>query len=130
MVFDLDRLMSLRDDIGAEDFTEIVLLFFSEIGEKLEQMGAAVAPPSAGDFHFLRGSAANLGFRRHGPRLRRGGGRMPGRPPPRISPLSCTATKKRWRARGCRCRNCRPLDKELGQQLVLGDVAERETAFG
>ena len=52
----------MRDDIGAEDFTEIVLLFFSEIGEKLEQMGAAVAPPSAGDFHFLRGSAANLGF--------------------------------------------------------------------
>jgi HPt (histidine-containing phosphotransfer) domain-containing protein len=59
---DWDHLMSLRDDIGAEDFKEIVLLFFTEIGEKLDHMGAAGTPPSAGDFHFLRGSAANLGF--------------------------------------------------------------------
>jgi histidine phosphotransfer protein HptB len=57
---DWDRLMSLRDDIGADDFAEVVLLFFTEIGEKLDQMGAM--PSSAEDFHFLRGSAANLGF--------------------------------------------------------------------
>jgi hypothetical protein len=30
---DLDRLMSLRDDIGPEDFADVVLLFFAEIGE-------------------------------------------------------------------------------------------------
>jgi FOG: HPt domain len=59
---DWDHLMSLRDDIGTEDFTEIVLLFFTEIGEKLDHMSAAALPPTAGDFHFLRGSAANLGF--------------------------------------------------------------------
>ncbi|GEM_PF-1422344 len=59
---DLDHLMSLRDDIGVDDFAEVVLLFFTEIGEKLDQMGAGGKPPSAEDFHFLRGSAANLGF--------------------------------------------------------------------
>lgn len=57
---DWDRLTSLRDDIGAEDFAEVVLLFFTEIGEKLDQMDAMSS--SAEDFHFLRGSAANLGF--------------------------------------------------------------------
>jgi HPt (histidine-containing phosphotransfer) domain-containing protein len=59
---DLERLTSLRDDIGAEDFADVVLLFFSEIGEKLEQMRAEPETLSEGDFHFLRGSAANLGF--------------------------------------------------------------------
>ncbi len=59
---DLDRLTSLRDDIGAEDFADVVLLFFTEIGEKLEQMREAAGSLSPGDFHFLRGSAANLGF--------------------------------------------------------------------
>jgi HPt (histidine-containing phosphotransfer) domain-containing protein len=40
----------------------VVLLFFAEIGEKLDQMGIGPAAPTADDFHFLRGSAANLGF--------------------------------------------------------------------
>jgi HPt (histidine-containing phosphotransfer) domain-containing protein len=59
---DLDRLMSLRDDIGPEDFADVVLLFFAEIGETLDRMRADTAPRTADDFHFLRGSAANLGF--------------------------------------------------------------------
>lgn len=59
---DWDHLNALRDDIGAEDFADVVLLFFSEIGERLDGMRAGSALPSADDFHFLRGSAANLGF--------------------------------------------------------------------
>lgn len=59
---DWDHLNALRDDIGAEDFADVVLLFFSEIGERLDGMRAGSVPPSAADFHFLRGSAANLGF--------------------------------------------------------------------
>jgi hypothetical protein len=34
---DWDRLNSLRDDIGPEDFADVVLLFFAEIGEKLDR---------------------------------------------------------------------------------------------
>jgi hypothetical protein len=41
---DLDRLMSLRDDIGPEDFADVVLLFFAEIGETLDRM-RAIPPP-------------------------------------------------------------------------------------
>jgi hypothetical protein len=41
---DLDRLMSLRDDIGPEDFADVVLLFFAEIGETLDRMRADTAP--------------------------------------------------------------------------------------
>jgi hypothetical protein len=41
---DLDCLMSLRDDIGPEDFADVVLLFFAEIGEKLDRMRADTAP--------------------------------------------------------------------------------------
>lgn len=59
---DWSRLDSLRDDIGPEDFADVVLLFFAEIGEKLDEMRGGTAPPSPDDFHFLRGSAANLGF--------------------------------------------------------------------
>jgi hypothetical protein len=44
---DLDRLMSLRDDIGPEDFADVVLLFFAEIGETLDRM-RAIPPPDGG----------------------------------------------------------------------------------
>lgn len=59
---DTDRLTALRDDIGAEEFADVVMLFFAEIGEKLDQMRMGERALSADDFHFLRGSAANLGF--------------------------------------------------------------------
>jgi HPt (histidine-containing phosphotransfer) domain-containing protein len=59
---DWNHLNSLRDDIGAEDFADVVLLFFAEIGEKLDEMRNSEDQPTPDDFHFLRGSAANLGF--------------------------------------------------------------------
>jgi hypothetical protein len=45
---DLDRLMSLRDDIGPEDFADVVLLFFAEIGETLDRMRAIGPAPDGG----------------------------------------------------------------------------------
>lgn len=59
---DWDHLTTLRNNIGAEDFAEVVLLFFAEMGEKLDRMRTGGDAPVADDFHFLRGSAANLGF--------------------------------------------------------------------
>jgi HPt (histidine-containing phosphotransfer) domain-containing protein len=59
---DWERLNSLRDDIGPEDFADVVLLFIAEIGEKLDDMGRDKTAATVEDFHFLRGSAANLGF--------------------------------------------------------------------
>jgi len=59
---DWDRMTSLRDDIGAEDFADILLMFVAEISEKLDGLTANDAAATEADFHFLRGSAANLGF--------------------------------------------------------------------
>ncbi|MEM1272471.1 MAG: Hpt domain-containing protein [Pseudomonadota bacterium] len=60
-MIDWDRVEELRDEIGDDDFVEVGRLFLSEIESKLAEMGTASAFSSA-DFHYLRGSAANLGF--------------------------------------------------------------------
>ena len=54
--------MSLKSDIGEEEFDEVVILFVAEIGEKIESLLSNPADATADDFHFLKGSAANLGF--------------------------------------------------------------------
>jgi HPt (histidine-containing phosphotransfer) domain-containing protein len=61
-LIDWDLLTSLQADIGEEDFAEVITLFVAEIGEKIDEMRDDPAGASADDFHFLKGSAANLGF--------------------------------------------------------------------
>lgn len=61
-MIDFDRLNSLRADIGEEDFADVAFLFVSEIGERLASLRANPGAAHADDFHFLRGSAANMGF--------------------------------------------------------------------
>ncbi len=58
-----DRVNGLRDEIGAEDFAEVVALFLEETDEvaaKLPSCMEAAEQESA--LHFLKGSALNLGF--------------------------------------------------------------------
>lgn len=57
---DWDRLNELRDDIGEEDFADVAVLFVAELQETLDRLTDDTA--EASDFHFLRGSASNLGF--------------------------------------------------------------------
>ena len=57
---DWDRLNELRADIGEEDFADVAMLFVAELQETLDALGPDKA--TTADFHFLRGSAANLGF--------------------------------------------------------------------
>ena len=61
-LIDWDRLMSLRDDIGEEDFADVVLVFFTEMEAKLAELSEDADRADANAFHFLRGGAANLGF--------------------------------------------------------------------
>jgi histidine phosphotransfer protein HptB len=61
-LIDWDRLMSLRDDIGEEDFADVVLVFFTEMEAKLAELSEDAGRVDADAFHFLRGGAANLGF--------------------------------------------------------------------
>ena len=58
-----DKVAELRDEIGAEDFGEVVEIFLEEVDEAIAQLGQ---PGAGGDLetqlHFLKGSALNLGF--------------------------------------------------------------------
>lgn len=58
---DWDKVRDLRDEIGAEDFDEVVELFLEEVEDTLSQLGAPDRSMEH-DLHFLKGSALNLGF--------------------------------------------------------------------
>ena len=57
------RISELRDEVGHDDFAEVVDLFLEEANEVLERLRNG---PGPGDLerqlHFLKGSAMTLGF--------------------------------------------------------------------
>lgn len=61
-MIDWARLTGLRTDIGEEDFADVAVVFVTEIQEHLDRLQNAPDAAVAADFHFLRGSASNLGF--------------------------------------------------------------------
>lgn len=64
-MIDWARISELREEIGADDFQEIVELFLSEVEDRLETLDANKALSDLEeDLHFLKGSALNLGFER------------------------------------------------------------------
>jgi len=66
-MIDWERVAELRDEVGAEDFGEVVELFLDEVEEVLRRLrdDPQIATFEE-DFHFLKGSALNLGFRDFG----------------------------------------------------------------
>ncbi len=61
-MIDWARLTELKDEIGEEDFLEVAEIFVEELSEVMERLEADPSAATQSDFHFLRGSAANLGF--------------------------------------------------------------------
>jgi len=60
-----DRVNELREEVGQEDFNEVLEIFFEEVEEVIEKLRNTPDPQSyEADFHFLKGSALNLGFER------------------------------------------------------------------
>lgn len=58
-----ERVNELRGEVGAEDFGEVVALFLVEVEEVMERLHSNPDPTRLEeDFHFLKGSALNLGF--------------------------------------------------------------------
>ncbi|MEL7091635.1 MAG: Hpt domain-containing protein [Pseudomonadota bacterium] len=57
------RVAELRDEIGTEDFAEVVPLFLEEVGGLVDALrdGPDLSRLEE-DLHFLKGSALNLGF--------------------------------------------------------------------
>jgi histidine phosphotransfer protein HptB len=62
-MIDWDRVESLRDEVGAESFDEVVALFLDEVDAVVDRFRAGLAPDRVErDLHFLKGGALNLGF--------------------------------------------------------------------
>lgn len=57
------RISELRQEVGAEDFDEVVALFLEEVQEVTERLqNAQDRSQLEQDLHFLKGSALSLGF--------------------------------------------------------------------
>ncbi len=62
-MIDWSRVFELYNEVGAEDFDEVVELFLEEVEEVIERLRTAPdASQLEQDLHFLKGSALNLGF--------------------------------------------------------------------
>ena len=62
-MIDWDRVNTLREEVGKEDFDEIVALFLEEVDASIVRLKEQPDPDSLGaDLHFVKGSAAGLGF--------------------------------------------------------------------
>jgi HPt (histidine-containing phosphotransfer) domain-containing protein len=62
-MIDWDRVVELREQVGAEDFEEVVDLFLEEVMEVIETLRTNPQESALeSDLHFLKGSALNLGF--------------------------------------------------------------------
>ncbi|MCV2892525.1 Hpt domain-containing protein [Lentibacter sp. XHP0401] len=57
-----DKVQELREDIGEEDFSEIVDVFLEEVETELEALPGTPRTELGASMHFLKGSALNLGF--------------------------------------------------------------------
>ena len=61
-MIDWFRVTELRDEIGAEDFEEVVEIFLEEVEGVLDKLRTGDRSQLEQDLHFLKGSALNLGF--------------------------------------------------------------------
>lgn len=62
-MIDWNRVTELREEVGAEDFDEIVSLFLDEVESEISKLNMLETCVELGEMlHFLKGSALNLGF--------------------------------------------------------------------
>lgn len=62
-MIDWERVAELRDEVGADDFDEVVDLFIEEVEGTIAHLREAPDMTTLeADLHFLKGAALNLGF--------------------------------------------------------------------
>ncbi|KIC10272.1 histidine kinase [Leisingera sp. ANG-M1] len=61
-MIDWPRVTELREEVGAEDFEEVVEIFLEEVEEVIGKLQGGGSSQLEQDLHFLKGSALNLGF--------------------------------------------------------------------
>lgn len=62
-MIDWTRVAELRDEIGAEDFGEVIEIFLEEVEGEIDALRGGAQTDLEARLHFLKGSALNLGFR-------------------------------------------------------------------
>lgn len=63
-MIDWQRVATLRDEVGAEDFGEVVDIFLEEVDEVIDRLkDKPDATTLEADLHFLKGGAQGLGFK-------------------------------------------------------------------
>jgi len=60
-MIDWTRVRVLREEIGPDDFDEVIAMFMEEADEVVDRISAGGGLSC--DLHFLKGSALNIGFR-------------------------------------------------------------------
>ncbi|MEQ8898272.1 MAG: Hpt domain-containing protein [Roseovarius sp.] len=62
-MIDWKRVSELREEVGEENFDEVIDLFLFEVEDELARLtGCHATATLAARLHFLKGSALNLGF--------------------------------------------------------------------
>ncbi|MGB0901097.1 Hpt domain-containing protein [Halocynthiibacter sp.] len=62
-MIDWARVEELKQEVGEDDFAEVVELFLEEVEETITRLKTEPDPNNLeDDMHFLKGSALNLGF--------------------------------------------------------------------
>lgn len=62
-MIDWERVGTLRDEVGAENFAEVVGMFLEEVDDVVARLSREPDPETLErDLHFMKGGALNLGF--------------------------------------------------------------------
>lgn len=62
-MIDWGRVAALQEEVGPEDFDEVVELFLQEVDEEIGNLAVSLAGADLQEkLHFLKGSALSLGF--------------------------------------------------------------------
>lgn len=61
-MIDWDRISELRNEVGEDDFAEVLVIFFDEVADVLEGLENGSIDAKRRDLHFLKGSAMNIGL--------------------------------------------------------------------
>jgi HPt (histidine-containing phosphotransfer) domain-containing protein len=62
-MIDWERVKELRAEIGADDFSEVAVMFLEEADEAVSRLSPDMSAKALeADLHFLKGAALNLGF--------------------------------------------------------------------
>ncbi|WP_081536067.1 Hpt domain-containing protein [Rhodovulum sp. P5] len=95
-MIDWARIDELRSEVGEDAFGEVLDLFLEEVDEVIARLPQTTDPETlAGELHFVRGSALNLGLRDFCGLCRDIEDRLAGGQPVELGPLvTCYAESK------------------------------------